>query len=115
MRLAVIALALVVSGCSSPEGKSNADDTTSNAEAVSIPAKPTLARGISDEELARAIGKECSTVSRSEFKGEAGGQVFYSAQCGADGYLVSIKADGSTSVLDCAFADKMDTPCWKPW
>ena len=73
----------------------------------------TAARATSD--LARAIGPECGRASMSLLKGTTGGQEFYAVRCAGGDYLVSVKPDGSTRVLECAIAEAMKTPCWSTW
>lgn len=114
MRAAIAALALLANGCSGPEAE-QADSAP--AAAITPQTRPHQAtlRRVEDAELATAIGAACDKVTRSEYKGEASGQSFYAAKCTSGEYLVSIKQDGSTAILDCGFAADMDTPCWQPW
>lgn len=111
MRAAIVAMSLLAAGCSAPK------DEQSPAAVVNPEVRPQQATGrsVADAELAIAIGPACKKVTRSEYKGEASGQSFYAAQCTSGEYLVSIKQDGSTSILDCSFAADMGTPCWQPW
>lgn len=114
MKAASAILALMVSACGSADSDPPGGEP-SNASVTQAPAPSPTLRDVSDQELAQAIGTGCPTVVRSEYKGETSGQVFYAADCGANDFLVSIKTDGSTSKLECSFAEKMGTSCWKPW
>ncbi|MBL9065550.1 MAG: hypothetical protein JNN10_04575 [Sphingopyxis sp.] len=106
-----MALSLLAAGCSAPED----EQPPTAAVTPDVPTHQATGRNVAGAELAIAIGPACKKVTRSEYKGEASGQSFYAAQCTSGEYLVSIKQNGSTSILDCGFAANMGTPCWQPW
>lgn len=72
--------------------------------------QPTLA------ELSRAIGSSCPQPTKSEYKGEAGGKHMFAVACAEGDQLVSLEADGSTSVLSCEAMEQLGgAGCWTPW
>ena len=115
MRIVALLLLLLTPACGAQENQKEeltADTSTQSSDRVVVePTKRTVDRN----ELAIAVGADCKAASRSEFKGSAGDQDFYALQCQNKDFLVSVKLDGSTNVLDCGFAEKMGTPCWKSW
>lgn len=115
MKLAIIAAPLFLISCSVREEQTSAPaKETAPQAALASPTEPTLRR-LTTAELAYAVGSECPTASRSEYKGKTSGQVFYAVKCGAKGFLVSVELDGTTSILDCSMTEKLGTPCWKQW
>ena len=115
MRIAVIIAPLLLVACSKVEEQPVATEHVADSQAMESPTAPETARRLTSAELAYAVGAECPTASRSQYKGKDSDQVFYAVQCGTKGYLVSVKFDGNSRVVGCALADKMGTPCWKEW
>lgn len=119
MRILVTALALMVSGCGESPNASQSTDTASYAFETDQPTAPAdnepTIRKVSDAELATALGSECPSVTKSEYKGKTEDQVFYAVQCGTRATLLGIKFDGSTKGVPCNLAETLKTPCWRPW
>lgn len=115
MRQAIIAAPLLLLACEGYEEQSPTPTNESTpTDVAASPSEPTIRR-LSTSELAYAVGAECPTASRSEYKGKTSDQVFYAVQCEASGFLVSVKLDGSSNVVSCSLADELGTPCWKQW
>jgi hypothetical protein len=115
MRKALILLILMTTSCGPTEQDSDLPAVKFTDQATKTVLPDETPRKLSIGELAKAVGPECKTAQRSEYKGAASGQVFYSVQCDSNDFLVGVKMDGSTQVLECGFAGKMGTPCWEPW
>ena len=115
MRNTLIFFILLTSSCDSAEQASDIPAVKYTDQATKSDSTNTTPRKLSLDELAKAVGPDCKAAKRTEYKGTASDQVFYSIQCDSNDFLVGVKMDGSTQVLECGFAGKMGTPCWEPW
>jgi hypothetical protein len=105
---------MLVAACS---GQATTDESQTQVESgePTVPSAPAERRKVSKDELASAVGRDCKTPLNSEFKGSQGDQDFYVLKCSNEDFMVSIKVDGSTNVLECGFAEKMGVSCKNPW
>lgn len=120
MRIAITAATIILAACgSSDDAATPAPDQLTYATPTEQQAAPTetgpTIRKISDAELATALGSECPSVTKSEYKGKTDEQVFYAVQCGSRETLLGINLDGSTKGVPCELSERLGSPCWKPW
>lgn len=120
MRITILAATLLLAACgSNDDAATPSPDQSTYAAKTERPtapadAEPTI-RKVSDAELAAALGNDCPSVTKSEYKGKTDDQVFYAVQCGSRETLLGINFDGSTKGVPCDLSDKLGSPCWKPW
>ena len=120
MRIIILAATLLLAACgASDDAAPPTSDQPTYAAELELPAAPVDAepsiRKVSDAELSTALGSECPSVTKSEYKGKTDNEVFYAVQCGSRETLLGINFDGSTKGVPCELSEKLGTPCWKPW
>lgn len=120
MRITTMTALFLLAACGSSDDMATPapDQSTNKAETERQPTPtdvgPTI-RKISVAELATALGSECPSVTKSEYKGKTDDQVFYAVQCGSRETLLGINFDGSTKGVPCELSEKLGSPCWTPW